>query len=215
MAYYIPTETGVSDLALDALSDLLVETLQTEIPNLDITKVTTFKVGYRQQKPTGVNILIYENDPDSPKDWSHRPLRFKTQRTTGGLIGDTYSDTEKLRTTSGRALIGGGSLFSRAFTAEIEVSGRMLPREEGVVYTQREVGQIASVVENRLAKTLLEAGPGIGTGVAVADSYGETIIDGPFMGESWMDQQEGKALIVRKYVRFWYKTSKGWTTAGW
>jgi hypothetical protein len=214
--YYLPAEEGVVDAALDAMTALLTKELQTDIPAGDVSRMTTILVGYRQEKPTGVHVMVYENDPMNPQQWPHRPIRFKQTRTTGGLVGDAYSETEKLRATSGRVLIGGGGQYTRAFLAEVEIYGRTLPRNEGdSPYTRREVGQVAKVVSNRLTKALLNAGPWIGTGAPIAGDMGETLLDGPFLGESWVDQQEGEALIVREYVQFWYVAFKDWSTDAW
>lgn len=186
MAYYIPAEYGSEDLALDALVALLTERCGTEVATGDMSRAQIVKAGYRQESPASVSILIYENDPDDPKQHTHRPLRDS-------------------------ALVGGGNRYSRAFTMEVEVHGRYMPQS----VTREESRRIASIVVRRAMRALLHAGPKIGQDSGIADDFGETLVNGPFFGRSWADVNEGESLIVRKYVRFWYETSWSWDTDGW
>ena len=77
------------------------------------------------------------------------------------------------------------------------------------------MSKVASVVVNRAMKAILEAGPKIGTGTPVRDDFGKMVIDGPYVGDSWTDPETGEALLVRKFVRLWYKVASSWSTNAW
>jgi len=100
--------------------------------------------------------------------------------------------------------------MARCFTLEIEVWGDEVPN---ISLTRRDAGQLASLLENRSLKALREAQAQIGTGATITDDYGESVVMGPFWGDSWTDQEEGEALIVRKYIRFYYVCSQDWSNA--
>jgi len=213
MSSYLPAEFGCEDLILTALHELLTEKCQTELETGDVTRAGLVKVGPAQATPEGVSLLIHENDPDEPARWPHRPMKYRSLSPAGGLSGDVYSEAMSLRTTPGRTLIGGGSMYSRAYTLEIEVFGIYLPT--GVDIDREEVRRISSAVTRRAYRAIPEAGPTIGTDRAIQADFGEMIVDGPFMDQSWTDPGEGESLIVRKYLRFWYRTAMEWSTDGW
>ena len=211
---YLPIEQGIVDIALDALVDLLTEKLQTEIPEEDASRLTTIKVGPNQDDPTSVMVLLWENDPLSPSDWPHRPLRYKNVRQQGGYIGYAYNDLEEgqLRSTTGYELVGGGSRSAVAITAEIQVWGDEIA---GLTTERRDVGHIMAVVEYRLRKALKEAGPRIGKTSSLADSFGNSLVAGPLYGDRWAARQEGEAMIAQRYVRFYYICEESWDTGEW
>lgn len=213
MTSYLPAEYGAEDLILTALHSLLTEKCQAELETGDVTRASLVKVGPAQASPEGVSILLHENDPDDAAGWPHRPMKFRSLNPAGGLSGDVYSEAMSMRTTPGRTMMGGGSMYSRAFLLEIEVFGIYLPSDVSV---EREtVRRIASVVNRRAVRAMLEAGPKVGTGRAISGDLGEMVVDGPFLDKSWTDPEEGESLIIRKYVRFWYRTSMDWGTDDW
>jgi len=191
MGYYIPARYGVEDLIIDAIVNLLTDKCKTEIATGDISRAEIVKAGYRQEAPGSVNIMVYENDPDQPKDNKHRPMR------------DSW--------TGSRAMVGGGNKYSRAFSIEVEVYGRYMPTD----VTREESRRIASIVVRRAITALNHAGPKIGQGDIIVDDFGESVLNGPFMGYSWADVNEGESLIVRKVVRLWYETMVDWSTSDW
>jgi len=215
VAYYIPPELGTGDLILDAIVALLTAKCQTEVDTGDVTRAVTIKAGPQQAAPDSISILLHENDPDNPTNWPDRPLRYRSPNPGFGgvLSGDPYAESARGRTTSGVELIGGGSIYSKAYTMEIIVFGRGMPA--GVDVEREDVRSIASIVTRRSVRALIEAGPKIGTGSAVSDDFGGEVCLGPFMDTSWTDQEEGEALSVRKYVRFFYKLALDWDTDGW
>ena len=189
--YYLPAQYGSEDLAIDALVNLLTDKCQYEVATGDLTRAVTVKAGYLQANPGAVNIMIYENDPDDPKQNTHRPMRDKV--------------------TGARHRVGGGSLYSRAFLIEVLVQGSSMPTN----ITRAESRRIASIVVRRVMRALLYAGPKMGQGGEITDSFGETYVNGPFFGRSWADNNEGESKIVRKYIQVWYITSWDWDTDGW
>lgn len=213
--YYMPTELGTEDLILDAIVDLLTSKCQTAVDTGDVTRAVTIKAGPRQAAPESVSILIHENDPDSPSAYPDRPLRYRSPNPGFGgvLTGDPYADSARGRTTSGTELIGGGSIYSKAYTLEIEVFGRFMPA--GLDIDREEVRAIASTVTRRAVRALIEAGPKIGTGSSVGDDFGGEVCLGPFMDTAWTDQEEGEALTVRRFIRFYYKLALDWSTDDW
>jgi len=213
----LPAEQGIIDKILDALVALLTLKLQTDISATDASRLQTIKVGPRQDDPAAVVVLLHENDPSEAMLWPHFPLRYPEMTRNAELVQQrTMFGGEKtswqLRHTPGYELVGGGSRIARAFTAEIEIWGDEI---EGLTLERRDVGQLASVVENRLIQTLKKAGPKIGQATPITDSFGESIQMGPFFGDFWTDQEEGEALIVRKYVRFYYACTQTWDTSEW
>jgi len=189
VAYYIPADYGSEDLALDALVDLLADKCQDEVATGDLSRAVKIKAGYLQESPGAVNILIYENDPDDPKTNPNRPVRIQ----------------------GSRALIGGGSHYSRAFLMEVLVHGQSMPTS----ITREESRRIASIVVRRAMRALTQAGPKMGQDNTITDNFGESFVDGPFFGRSWADNNEGESLIIRKYIQFWYRTSWSWDTDEW
>jgi len=209
----LPTEQGIADIIMDNVVALLTEKLQTDIDETDASRLRLIKVGPKQDDPEGVDIMIHENNPDSPGSWPHRPVRYKTPRPMGGFIGRAYDDMQsELRTISGYELVGGGSQMAYAFTAEIEIWGDEIP---DIDPSRRDVGQLASIVEQRTKKALQDAGPAIGTGARVVDDFGNAVARGPFYGDAWTSYGEGEALIVRKYMQFYYVCSVSWSTDAW
>ena len=208
---YLPLELGVVDLIQDALVDLLENKLTHEIPIDDASRAETIKVGPRQDDPTPIVVLIHEQDPDSPNDWPHRPVKYRVpRRSSRGYTDDPYE--QPVRQQAGYELIGGGSRMARAFTIEIEVWGDELP---GITAERRDVGHLGSLLESRIRKALKEAGPKIGTGALISDNSGESVVLGPYWGEGLLDQEEGEALIYRKKIRLYYVTTQDWDTDDW
>lgn len=218
MTVTLPSEQGVVDKILDAVQALLTLKLQTEIDTTDASRLVTIKVGPRQDGPESVVVLIHENDPEVPREWPHYPIRYRTIRDSGtttgmgGLRPIGERSFGQVTQPGGYEMIGGGSRMARCFTLEIEVWGDEV---EDVDMERRDVGQIAAIVENRTIKVMKEAGPKIGTGAIIADSFGESVQLGPYWGDAWTDQEEGEALIVRKIVRLWYVTEQSWSTDAW
>jgi len=213
MTVTMPTEEGIADIIMDDVVALLTEKLQADISEDDASYLRLIKVGPKQDDPQGVDIMIHENDPNSPSSWPHRPVRYKTPRRMGGFIGQPYNEMQaELRTISGFELVGGGSQMAYAFTVELEIWGDEIP---DVNLERREVGQLASIIEQRTRKSLQDAGPKIGTDSLVTDDFGNTVQRGPFFGDSWTSYEEGEALIVRKYVQFYYVCSVAWSTDAW
>jgi len=212
----LPIEQGVVDKILDAIQSLLTTKLQTDVDEDDASRLALIKVGPRQDDPDSVVVLIHENDPDNPKQWPHRPVRYTELSASARLVGmrSPFGETEssQLRASSYYEQVGGGSRMERAFTIEIEVWGDEVP---GLTLERRDAGQLASILENRTIKALREAGSKIGTGSLLADDFGETVMLGPFWGDAWTDQEEGEALIVRKYIRLYYGTTQSWGTGDW
>jgi len=208
----MPSEEGVVDKILSALVSLAETKLRDDIDSDDISRAVMIKVGPRQDDPEPVVVLFHENDPYSPDQWTHFPVRYARNRPVGGLVGAHDGARLRFRPQSGYEQIGGGSRYGRAFSAEIEVWGDYI---SGVDMTRERVRHVASVVENRLRKALHDAGPKIGTGDIIRGDFGEYVLQGPYFGESWVDQEEGEAMIVRKVVRFYYLTVEVWNTSAW
>ena len=216
MTQALPSELGICDRVLDALCDLITDKMQTQYPATEATRVASIKVGPQQDDPRSVLILLHENDPENPSAWPHRPQPYREMGDSGQLIGtriggSPFGEQRPLRQQAGYQMVGGSSRMARAFSADIEVWGN----EFTVALTRRQIGQIASIVENRLIKTLNEAGPKIGTGDMITDDFGESVQLGPFWGDGWTDQEEGEALIARKRVSFYYVTIQAWGTGNW
>lgn len=214
---HLPVEQGIVDKILDAIQVLLTTKLHDEVDPGDASRLATIKVGPRQDDPSSVVILIHENDPDNAKEWPHYPVRYERLADTGLTTGRRTifggeGEAAQLRHSYGYELVGGGSRMARAFTIQIEVWGDEVPN---LTLERRDVGQLASVLENRSIKALREAGPKINTGDLLTDSFGESVMAGPFWGDAWTDQEEGESLIVRKMIRFYYHTSQSWDTNAW
>jgi len=195
---YLPIELGVTDLIITAIVDLLTTRLQYEIDENDASRAALVKTGPRQANPESVAVMVHENDPDDPAAWPHKPL----YNTGGGRVSES-----RLRSPGGTTLIGGGSQYSRAFTIEIEVFGNYI---SDLDVTRAVCIRVAGIVENRVVSALLTEGAYIGTGNAITDTFGETVIQGPVIASTWTDPEAGEALIVRKFLRIWYHTSKDW-----
>jgi hypothetical protein len=208
----LPSQQGITDKILDALLALLTEKLQTDISEDDASRLTEIKVGPLQDSPSAVVVLLHENDPDNPQDWPHCPIRYPDQRQSFGSAPAFPGDPNLTRSTSGLELVGGGSMVARCFTIGLEVWGDEVV---GLSLERRDVGQVASVVENRIIQALKEAGAKIGTGSAIQDDFGEKVSLGPFWGDTWTGQMEGEAMIVRKTIRLYYKCSQSWGTSAW
>lgn len=212
MTVYLPPELGIIDKIQDALIDLLTRKLQTEVDENDASRLTTIKAGPRQDDPTPVVVLIHEEDYQSPGEWAHRQLRYHgiSQMTRGdSQLPDPLEPTPML--TAGFELIGGGSRMARCFTIAIEIWGDELD----VTVERRDVGQLLSIVESRILKSLNEAGPRIGSGHMIEDDFGEKVILGPRWGKGIIDQPEGESLIARKRLRLYYVTSRDWSSDDW
>jgi hypothetical protein len=213
MTKYLPPEQGVVDMIQDAILDLLTRKLQHEVDENDASRLTTIKIGPRQDDPTAVVVLIHEQDYQDPSQWPHRPLRFYGANSRGGRqfnAPDPLDQTPML--TSGYELVGGGSRMARCFTIELEIWGDEIA---DLNLERRDVGQLLSVVEGRILKTLNEAGPRIGTGNIVSDNFGESVLLGPRWGKDMTDQPEGEALIARKRIRLYYVTTRDWDVTDW
>lgn len=210
----LPSQQGIADKILDALLALLTEKLQTDISEDDASRLTTIKVGPLQDSPTSVIVLLHENDPENPRDWPHCPIRYPQQGSAAGSapVFPGEPNLSRLRSTTNYELMGGGSMIARCFTIELEVWGDEV---SGLSLERRDVGQVASVVENRIVKAIKEAGPKIGTGSIIEDDFGEKASLGPFWGDAWTSQMEGEAMITRKMIRFYYKCSQSWSTNAW
>ena len=176
--------------------ELLTEKCQTDVYTGDVGYAEIVKSGPRQESPAGISLLLHENDPNTPSAWSHRPMPTdpRGQRVLGNQ----------------RVMIGGSCEYVRAFTLEVEAHGRSMDYD----VERDDVRHVASTVAMRCTRALLAAGPKIGTGEYINDGM-EKFIDGPYPGASWVDQEEGEALAVRKYVRFWYRTVISWSTDEW
>jgi len=213
----LPVEQGVVDIIMDAMVDLFTLKLQTEIDKNDASRLTEIKVGPLQDDPTGIVVLIHENDPEDPRQWPHYPLRYRELQPSGTLIGQTTargeSEQTQLRHSTHFQMVGGGSRMARCFTIALEVWGDEILTDTPL--ERRDAGHLAAVIENRIIKTLLDAGPKIGTGNLITDSFGESVMMGPYLGDCWTNQEEGEALIVRKYIRVYYVTTQSWTIAAW
>jgi len=183
----MPTEEGVVDKILSALVSLAETKLRDDIDSDDISRAVMIKVGPRQDDPEPVVVLFHENDPYNPDQWTHFPVRYERNRPVGGLVGAHDAARLRFRPQSG---------YEQNMTRE-------------------RVRHVASVVENRLRKALHDAGPKIGTGDIIRGDFGEYVLQGPYFGESWVDQEEGEAMIVRKVVRFYYLTVEVWNTSAW
>jgi hypothetical protein len=214
-SYYLPVQHSITDRALDALHDLMTQKLYTEVDEYDVTRATTVKVGYRQAAPTGVNVLIFENDEDNPEKWPHRPVKPKNQRPTGQLVGSQASDTARLFAPAGLHFIGGGSMYGAAFTIKLQIFGRSLPKINDELLTRDQTRQVASVLDRRIRRALHEAGPSIGKADGVSDDFGGIFVNGPFMGRHWTEQAEGESLNILKTIQFWYVVSENWNTNEW
>jgi hypothetical protein len=214
MTVALPQEEGVIDKTLDALVDLVTLRLKTEVHEDDASRLVWVGVGFKQDDPEGVDIALHENDPDTPSGWPHRPESYRAPKRLGGLVGTPPLDSaqEQLRTFSGMEKMGGGSRMTRRFTAVIMISADEI---NDINPTRRDVGQLGTVVENRLLKTLIDAGPKIGTGKLITGNFGETVSMGPFFGDAWTDYEEGEAYRLRKYVRFGYHTTRAWNVSDW
>lgn len=213
MAYYLPTQDGSNYLILDALVDLLTAKCQTEVDTGDISRAALIKVGPLQASPESVTLLLHENDPFDPERWPNRPMKYRLAAPSGGLRGDPYTESESLRATPGRVLIGGGSLYSRAYLLEIEVFGLYMPASVDI--TRAVARKVMAVVSSRATKALLEAGPSIATGAQVVDDFGGFVVQGPFMDTSWTDPEESESLLIRVFLRFWYQMALDWSTNAW
>ena len=203
MAQALPTEQGIADKILNAIVDLLTEKLKTDIDADDASRLVTIKVGPRQDDPDSVVILLDENDPDDPSAWSHGPMRITSE-------GMGFAGNDALRP-RGMEFIGGGSFTRIALSLSIEVWGDELD----FIVERRNVGQLASILENRARIALKEAGSKIGTGATISDDFGVSVQRGPFWGTYWTDQPEGEAFIVRKRIRLYYICTENWGTSGW
>ena len=203
MAYFMPSEEGLTYKVTDALEDLLTLECKTEIDTEDLSYAGIVKVGRIQDEPTLVNVLIHESFHLSPQQWTHGPLRFPAASTRGGTLSDEMADIERLRTTTGRMTIGQQRVNSRAFTVEIQIWGNMAPE---TTLTRRQVAHLGSVVESRVIRTLVNAQYAIGTGGQIEDDFGEFVTDGPFFGDFWTQREEGESLRIQKFIQFWYRT---------
>jgi hypothetical protein len=205
MTYYLPVEKGCEALVLDALVDLLTAKCQTEIDTGDVSRAQIVKAGPRQAAPEAVSILIHENDPDGPTRWPHRPMPYRAPRPGGRPAADPFSVGEGTRSAVGRVMMGGGSTYALAYLLEMEVFGLYVSSDVDV--DREEVRDIAAVAKHRMVQAVLEAGRHIGTGDIIEDDLGMAVIAGPFVDRMWTDPEEGESLIIRKYVRFWYRAS--------
>lgn len=204
MTVSLPFEQGLEDKILDSVVDLLTKKLQTEVHEDDASRLALIKVGPRQDDPDSVVILVHPNDPNEGSKWPHIPLRYQER-------GDNrlYLDPAVPRNMQ---LIGGGSRCEMRFTIEIEIWGDEIT---DIVPERRDVGQLASVLEGRIRKALLDAGPHINEDDIITSDFGGAVHMGPYWGEYWTDQPEGEAKIVRKYIRFYYICSEDWNTSAW
>jgi hypothetical protein len=210
MAYTLPTERGIEDLIVTAIVELLTCKLTTEVDTGDVSRAVVTKTGPLQATPNGVTVLVHENDPNDAQKWPHRPVRISSMRTTGSLVGNTYEDETSLRTSLDQTFIGGGSCYSRAFTLEFEAFGLYFP-STGATIEREDVSRVAATVVNRAILALRDAWCNIGTGDQITDDFGESVWDGPYIGETWTDPEAGESLLVRKFVQIWYKTANSWS----
>jgi hypothetical protein len=196
----MPTDTGIVDAILSAILDVLEEGLQTNVATGDFSRASIVQVGPRQVGPEGVNVLIHENDPDGEARFRHSLIPWKIPRK------DSQGKTDDL---TGTSLIGGGSQEKMYFCVEVEVFGNFI---SGANLTKPQVRAVAAVVEGRAKTALRSAGHFIGTGALIRSSFGEYVVQGPFIESGQNDQEEGEALIVRRKFHFWYHVVEDYDT---
>ena len=204
--FVLPTDQGIMDLIQDRISDLLTYVLIDSVSADDLSRATLIKVGRAQEAPTSVMVLIHETSPDDGKGWPHQPhiwsKRTRAPYTTGESIG---------RAAIGRVDVTGGSQYERTVTIEVQVWGTAMAYD----VSRRDIGHIASVVMSRATQALMTYGPRIGQASLVQDSFGETVVDGPFLGQGWVVRSEDESLRAFMYQQFWYRTDIDYSTTKW
>jgi len=191
MAKYLPAEQGIVDVIEDRLVALLTQKLKTEVDADDTARVDLVHVGPREFAPAAVIVLIYENDLANAESWKHQPEVHRRRAFSGEGGSQEY--------------VGGGFLYQRAFTAEIQVWGREVELE----VVPRDIGHIVNVVAGRVYQALKDGGETIGTLNLVEDDFTEAVYAGPFFHDEWAVRQEGQALNSQKKIQFYYRTQRG------
>lgn len=193
---YIPAVHGLPRVMEQYLVELLTIKLYDEVSANDLTRAVSVKAGKEQQKPTYNTILVHKNDPRNAKTWAHQPVVRRRARTT---------DRENKYT---RGLVGSNAApyIQRAFTIEFKTA--LKQRIQGIVITPDDADQVLQVVMSRAIQAITEAGPMMGAGNAVVDSFGEQVHLGPFFEDEWTDREQGKSLRVQGRCQIWYLTSR-------
>ena len=209
MTVFLPVECGIAYMILDSMAALFTKVCTTAIPITDASRATTIQIGPLQDDPTSVMLLLYENDPENPASWSHKPVRYRNPRpASGAFLGSSYDTNQmELQRLQGYELMGGGSQRARCFTVDTTVFGDDMAAD----IDRHDAGRLASLVENRWKLALREAGGHIGTDYnPIKDSFGESVALGPYFDESWTIVQAGEALIVRKRCHLFYICTEEW-----
>ena len=208
MTDYLPTDTGVEDLISAALVSLLTQKLRTDIPADDASRADLIVPGLLQDEPEGVVVLVHENDPDNPDEWLHFPVKYRRSTSDSSL---SQSLVGRMREPLHTSLVGGGSRMAYAFSIDVEVWGN----EMDLALEREQVRKLISIVMNRATMAIYGAGPHIGTGSTIQDSFGVTVKSGPYVGGAWAHQQPGEGLIARKRLRLYYICNVPWSTDAW
>jgi len=194
----VPSERHIVTHILDNMEAILLRELQTKISTDDAARLSHVQVGPPQHSPYPVAIYLYENELAVNVKWRHSP---GVKDMASGVTQSRYGRPAG-RLPAGRLRVGGGGEYQRTFTIEVRVAGNRL---DLTTVTPSIVGDIAGVVAGRAIKALT------GNSMAFAmlhDSFGESVISGPFWGEEWAVQQEGQALRIIKYLQVWFRTDR-------
>lgn len=198
-------QTYITTAITDAMYDILWRDLHVNVSNDDPCQLDTMKVGYRQEGPKGIVLLVYENDPVNPSASPHKLDPYPAGYP--GFEGEAVAH----RGMRGRYLIGGtGQSFEyqRWMVLEFQVWMQKLGLEISRTEKRGYLEEITGVVRGRAAQSLMAGGPTIGMGMLIKDSFGEYVVDGPFLGDEWLVRQVGESGTTTAYMRVWYRTTR-------
>ena len=199
----IPDLHGITELIKFALRDLLTLNLITNLPAWDATRDCQVVIGKIQDDPLFVNVEIYEGFNPDPDSWPHRNKRLPGPRSLrDGQVIDPSEDSQRVRNAVGKITLGGWSLNTRAFTIELEIAGN----SSAIDVDRDEVMRVCGITEGRTRRILMDAGAKMGLTQPPSDDFGETVLQGPFFGDHWMERVESESLRTKRYIQFWYET---------
>lgn len=199
----LPAQEGIVYVALKQLASWIEQKLKTEVDADDAARLDWVVIGPMQDDPQGINIELFENDLIDPKMWRHAMDPIITRGATRGVARVTGVRPAPRETVSARSIV-----YQRSFTARMQVwidniADFTIPDGSERDYLLH----LASVVEGRLWQALQAGGSSIGAGQLI-DDFGEGLIDGPFLGDTWAVRQIGESHISDRFLQFWYRSGR-------
>jgi hypothetical protein len=174
-------DVSVIDMIIDQTVQKLKVALIDNVPESDPTRAGLVRGGLLQQNPAaaGVNVLVYENDPENNSEWLHSTTHY--DMANGTKNPPAYE-------------LGNGFMWWRRFTIEMTMFW-----DRGI---DRQVARSqANVVLGRIEKTIRTMK------FNAIDSFGEIALQ-PYVMKDRITDAGGKTQFIH-YGKIWWQVLTG------